>query len=71
MRFQVNAETNAHKAKIMEAVEREFPNARWGADLNTMDKVLEVHGIPEDSETAAQVLKAIQETGFTGSWLPE
>ena len=37
-------------------------------ELESADKVLEVHGLPENAETAAQVEKTIAETGFKGSW---
>ncbi len=40
-------------------------------DLTTADKVLEAHGIPEDADTAAQVVKTIEETGFKGSWITQ
>lgn len=39
-------------------------------ELESTDKVLEVHGLPENAETAAQVEKTIAETGFKGTWLP-
>lgn len=48
---------------------KKFPNAEWSLDLDSADKELEVHGIPEDAETAAQVIKTLEETGFKGSWL--
>ena len=46
-----------------------FPNAQLSLDLDTADKVLEVHGLPEDTEHARQVEAAIAETGFNGSWI--
>ena len=53
MKFKTNARCEGCKAKILEAVGRKFPNAEWSMDLENADKVLEVHGVPEDSEHAA------------------
>lgn len=50
-------------------MQEKFPDAQWSLDLNSADKVLEVHGIPENAETAAQIEKTLAETGFNGSWL--
>ena len=47
-----------------------FPDAEWNLDLDTADKILEAHGIPENAETAAIVEKTLEETGFKGNWLP-
>ena len=58
-----------HRSAILEGMKKKFPNAEWDLDLNSADKVLEVHGLPEDSEHAAQVEAAVAETGFTGSWI--
>lgn len=55
----------------MKAVEAKFPNAEWSMDLEDADKILEVHGIPENAETAAEVEKTLAETGFKGTWLPQ
>lgn len=71
MKFKTNAKCGGCKAAILEGVTKRFPNARWDLDLDSADKVLEVHGIPENAETAAQVEKAIEETGFKGSWMRE
>lgn len=69
MKFKTNARCEGCKAKILEAMGRKFPNAEWSMDLENADKVLEVHGVPEDSEHAAEVIKTLEETGFKGSWL--
>lgn len=54
----------------MGAVEQRFPNIEWSMDLESADKVLECHGIPDDAAKAAEIVKTIEETGFKGSWLP-
>lgn len=69
MDFKTNAECKNCVAAITKAVQSKFPDAKLSLDLQDADKVLHVHGIPEDSEHAAQVENAIQEAGFHGSWL--
>ena len=71
MKFKTNAKCEGCKAAIINAVSAKFPDARWDMDLTTADKVLEAHGIPEDTDTAAQVVKTIEETGFKGSWITQ
>lgn len=71
MKFKTNAKCGGCKAAILEGVTKRFPNAQWDLDLDSADKVLEVHGIPENAETAAKVEKTIEETGFKGSWMRE
>lgn len=71
MKFKTNARCAGCKTAILSAMNNNFPNAEWSMDLENVDKVLEVHGIPEDSEHAAQVLKTLKETGFDGSWIKE
>lgn len=69
MKFKTNAKCGGCKAAILKGVEEKFPNAEWSLELDSADKVLEVHGIPEDASTAAEVEKTIAETGFKGSWI--
>ncbi|MCM1370253.1 MAG: heavy metal transport/detoxification protein [Candidatus Amulumruptor caecigallinarius] len=69
LRFKTNAKCAGCKAAIINAVSNKFPNAELSMDLENVDKVLEVHGIPANSETASQIVKTIEETGFRGSWL--
>ena len=69
MRFKTNAECNHCEATIMKAVADKFPNAELKFELENDDKVLHVHGIPEDSEHTGKVESAIKEAGFEGSWL--
>lgn len=71
MKFKTNARCAGCKTRILEAMNNNFPNAHWDMDLTDADKILEVHGMPEDSEAAAQVLKVLEETGFKGTWLPQ
>lgn len=71
MKFKTNAKCGGCKTAIINAVSTKFPDARWDMDLTTADKVLEAHGIPEDADTAAQVVKTIEETGFKGSWITQ
>lgn len=69
MKFKTNAKCGGCRSAIFKAVNDKFPNAKLSMDLDDVDKVLEIHGIPEDSATASQVLKTIEETGFKGSWI--
>ena len=71
MKFKTNAECNNCVANITKVINRKFPNAKLKFDLENTDKVMEIHGIPEDSEHAAQVESAIQEAGFKGSWITQ
>lgn len=70
MKFKTNAKCAGCSSAIIKAVSAKFPDAEWKLDLDSADKVLEAHGIPENAETAAIVEKTIEETGFKGSWLP-
>ena len=69
MDFKTNAKCNDCVASIQKAIHRKFPDAELQFDLENADKVLHVHGIPEDSEHASQIESAIKEAGFSGSWL--
>lgn len=69
MNFKTNAKCKDCEAAISLAVKRKFPDAQLNFELQNSNKVLQVHGIPEDSEHAAQVESAIKEAGFEGAWL--
>ena len=69
MDFKTNAACTNCVAAITKEVQRKFPDAQLKLDLESADKVLHVHGVPEDSEHAAQVESALKEAGFEGSWL--
>ena len=69
MKFKTNAKCAGCSTAILAAVRTKFPDAQWDLDLNSADKVLEAHGRPDDADTAAQVEKTIEETGFKGSWI--
>lgn len=69
MQFKTNIACKNCGAAVINAVKQKFPNAELEVDLESADKVLHVHGIPENSEYAAQVESAIKEAGFEGSWL--
>ena len=69
MKFKTTAKCEGCKAAILEAMQERFPNAQWSMDIDNADKILEVHGIPENAETAAEVMKTLEETGFKGTWL--
>lgn len=71
MKFKTNAKCAGCSSKILSAVRSNFPNQEWSLDLNTEDKVLEMHGVPDNAEKAAQVIKTIEETGFKGSWITQ
>lgn len=69
MKFKTNARCAGCKTAIINAMQTRFPDAQWNLDLESADKVLECHGIPEDADTASQIIKTIEETGFKGSWI--
>ena len=69
MLFKTNAKCGGCKNAILSEMNKRFPDAQWDLDLDSTDKVLEVHGLPENAETAAQVEKAIEEAGFEGAWI--
>lgn len=69
MKFKTNAKCSGCSSTILGAVRAKFPNQEWSLDLNSADKVLEMHGVPDDPTTASEVEKTIAETGFKGSWL--
>lgn len=71
MKFKTNARCQGCSTAILGAMRSKFPNAQWSMDLENADKVLEGHGIPENDETAAEVIKTIEETGFKGSWIQQ
>lgn len=58
------------KTRILNAVNEKFPDMQWDLDLQNADKVLECHGVPDNSETAQKIVDAIEETGFKGSFIP-
>ncbi|MBD5298598.1 MAG: heavy metal transport/detoxification protein [Bacteroides sp.] len=69
MKFKTNAKCGGCSAAILGAVRSKFPNQEWSLDLDSADKVLEMHGVPDDAAVAAQVEKTVAEAGFNGSWL--
>ncbi len=69
MKFKTNARCAGCKSAIMSAVQNKFPDMEWSMDIDDIDKVLECHGIPDNEEWAAQIIKTIEETGFKGSWI--
>lgn len=69
MDFSTNAKCQNCVASIKQAVRQKFPDADLKLELETTDKVLHIHGIPEDSIHAAQVESAIKEAGFEGAWI--
>ncbi|MCH5225764.1 MAG: hypothetical protein J1D77_07165 [Muribaculaceae bacterium] len=69
MQFTTDAKCTDCVAAIKMAMKRKFPNEDFKLELNSADRVLSVHGLPEDSEHAALVESAIKEAGFQGSWL--
>ena len=71
MKFKTNAKCAGCSSAILGAVRSRFPNQEWSLDLSTEDKVLEMHGVPDDAEKAAQVVKTIEETGFKGAWITQ
>lgn len=71
MKFKTNARCGGCKAAILGAVESRFPDMKWEMEVESEDKVLECHGIPDDTDKAAEITRTIEETGFKGTWIPE
>lgn len=69
MRFKTNAIAQDSAEAIKKTVQKRFPNATLELETESTDKVLHIHGIPEDREHASEVERAIKEAGFEGSWL--
>ena len=69
MQFKTNAKCAGCTSAIISAVKKDFPNAELSLDLESEDKVLHVHGIPENKENAAKIERNIEEAGFKGAWL--
>lgn len=69
MDFKTNAKCAGCVAEITGTLKAKFPDGKFQIDLESADKVLHVHGVPEDSEHAAQIVNAIEEAGFKGAWI--
>ena len=69
MDFKTTAKCSDCVAAIKETLKRKFPNEDIKLELEDTDRVLHVHGLPEDTLHARQVEDAIKEAGFEGSWL--
>ncbi|MBD5207806.1 MAG: hypothetical protein HDS79_06010 [Bacteroidales bacterium] len=70
MKFKTNAKCAGCSTTILNHMQTRFPDMNWSLDLESSDKVLECHGIPDDSAKAAEIEKAVAETGFKGAWMP-
>lgn len=71
MKFSTNARCAGCSTAILNAMNEKFPNAKWSLDLDSADKILESHGIPDNADEAARVLKTLEETGFKGAWIQQ
>ncbi|MDE6716554.1 MAG: heavy metal transport/detoxification protein [Muribaculaceae bacterium] len=71
MRFKTNAKCEGCKTTILNHLQSRFPNENWTLDLENSDKVLEMHGVPDDETQAREVEAAVAETGFKGTWMPQ
>ncbi len=69
MIFSTNAKCAGCENAILAKMNEQFPNYRWSMNLNHADKILECHGIPDNAEEAAKIIKTLEETGFKGSWI--
>ena len=69
MQFKTNISGKESAEALFSKLKERFPDAELNLEEESADKVLHVHGIPEDSEHAARVESAIKESGFEGSWL--
>lgn len=70
MKFKTNAKCEGCRGAILDAMNKLYPDAEWKMDLDSADKILEVHGIPEDAEHARRIETTLEQTGFRGSWIP-
>lgn len=71
MQFKTSAKCSDCVAAIQQELKRKFPDTDLKLELENTDKVLHVHGLPEDSIHAAQVESAIKEAGFEGAWIEQ
>lgn len=71
MKFKTNAKCAGCKTTILNHLQSKFPNENWSLDLENSDKVLELHGVPDDETRAREVENAVAETGFKGTWMPQ
>lgn len=71
MDFKTNIKCEGCASAISRVVKRKFPDAEIKYELENTDKVMHVHGVPEDSEHAAEIESAIKEAGFEGSWIQQ
>ncbi|MBD5371544.1 MAG: heavy metal transport/detoxification protein [Bacteroides sp.] len=69
MKFKTNAKCIGCSTTILNKMRSQFPDQEWSLDLESADKVLEAHGMPDDPAKAAEIEAAIASTGFNGSWL--
>lgn len=69
MLFKTNAKCGGCSSRILSAMRSKFPDQEWSLDLTSADKVLENHGVPDNAEQAARVVKTLEETGFKGAWI--
>lgn len=69
MLFKIKGQCTDCEAAIIPAIKNKFPNAQLKMELENQDKILHIHGLPEDSEHAAKIENAIKEVGFEGAWL--
>lgn len=69
MQIKTNLKAEDSLLAIQNKLRERFPDKELNFELDSTDKVLHVHGLPEDSVHAAQVENAIKETGFDASWL--
>ena len=69
MKFKIENLAPDSSLAIINRLQEKFPNAKFNLDLESADKVLHVHGIPENEENAALVERNIEESGFKGAWL--
>ena len=68
MKFKTNLAPDSVLA-IKNKLQERFPNTALQVELDNAEKILHVHGLPENDLQAAIVEDAIRQTGFEGSWL--
>ena len=71
MKFKLNTASSDSVLAIQEKIRKNFPDTELNFELETTDKVLHIHGVPDDHDYASRIESAIKESGYEGSWLTQ
>ena len=69
MTFKTNDIAPDSLMAIEKKIQEKFPDALLEMNTESADNVLHVHGVPDDSLHAAELVRNIEEAGFKGAWL--